>query len=118
MGSSVIPRFWAGPPGTYSGIGQNEDPIASLIGKGLAAFGAVRTARQQEADRQERLQTEAARESDTRDFRNQTLDWQMLQGGFTRTPPPPTTSVSTPTGSTVADMAIGGGQAPQPTVTS
>lgn len=60
----------------------NEDPIAALIGKGLAAFGAVRTARQQEADRQQRRADEQQKESDAADWRK----FQITQAGYTNTP--------------------------------
>jgi hypothetical protein len=69
MGTGVIPRFWSAPPGVYGG-GQEQDPVAALIGKGLQAFGAVRTARQQEADRQERLQQQQEQTQSETSWRN------------------------------------------------
>lgn len=86
MGSSAIPRFWSAPPGLYSG--QDEDPIAALIGKGLQAFGAVRSARQQEQDRQQRLQREDTQERDTANWRNLQTGIQLAGAGLTTKEPP------------------------------
>src|SRR5882672_10849972 len=63
--------------------GSNEDPLAALIGKGLQAFGAVKTARQQEADRQQRLQREDAQEQDTRNWRDLQSGVALANAGLT-----------------------------------
>src|SRR5882672_5166223 len=70
--------------------GSNEDPLAALIGKGLQAFGAVKTARQQEADRQQRLQREDAQEQDTRNWRDLQSGVALANAGLTTEAPKPT----------------------------
>jgi hypothetical protein len=104
MTAPYLPRGWD--------TGPNEDPLAALIGKGLQAFGAVKTARQQEADRQQRLQREDAQERDTRDWRDLQSGIALSNAGLT-TQAPPTAPVVTPqAGSRVAGLDAGLGQTP------
>lgn len=70
--------------------GPNEDPLAALIGKGLQAFGAVKTARQQEADRERQLARQDAQEQDTRNWRDLQSGVALANAGLTTEAPKPT----------------------------
>lgn len=104
MTAPYLPRGWD--------TGPNEDPLAALIGKGLQAFGAVKTARQQEADRQQRLQREDAQEQDTRDWRDLQSGIALSNAGLTTQAPPSAPVVTPQAGSKVAGLDAGLGQTP------